>query len=211
MNVRQLPFNALHISLFQMVSWVPFSPASCSTRGKPFPYGAFRKGLPSDCWVGAVRSWWGGSFVAGTICHGKAGMVCRVTSGSKVEEHTEFWVLVAGDELTWSEPDSLVVLKTVKLPGNTSKDAVGLYNNMVGTVSEDGIVCVTQDNGTFQSDKTKENYKTLVFRCPSSLKSLCRKVIRKFGSMKRGSLIFPGKRIYEKKTEIERYLAFKVD
>ena len=40
-----------------MVSWVPFSPASCSTRGRPFPSGAFTAGLAQGEFLGAVRCW----------------------------------------------------------------------------------------------------------------------------------------------------------
>ena len=50
-----------------MVSWVPYAPPSCSTRGKPFPCGAFHTGLPEGHFVGAVRSWNKGDMGVGTV------------------------------------------------------------------------------------------------------------------------------------------------
>ena len=52
-----------------MVTWVPYCPPSCSTRGKPFPLGAFSKGLAAGERVGAVRCWaqQGDTFVVGSI------------------------------------------------------------------------------------------------------------------------------------------------
>ena len=56
-------------SVSHMVTWVPYCPPSCSTRGKPFPLGAFSKGLGAGEWVGAVRCWaqQGDTFLVGSI------------------------------------------------------------------------------------------------------------------------------------------------
>ena len=56
---------------FRMVSWVPYSPPSCSTRGKPFPCGAFTKGLADGEYVGAVSSWSSGGMAVGTVSKGR--------------------------------------------------------------------------------------------------------------------------------------------
>ena len=55
----------------RMVSWVPYAPPSCSTRGKPFPSGAFHTGLPEGQFVGAVRSWSRGEMGVGTVSRGR--------------------------------------------------------------------------------------------------------------------------------------------
>ena len=56
-----------------MVSWVPYAPASCSTRGKPFPAGAWRAGAGQ--WVGAVRC--GARYWAGPVSQAGPALVCR--------------------------------------------------------------------------------------------------------------------------------------
>ena len=36
-------------------------------------------------------------------------VVCRVHSDGTVEEHRQFWVLVAGDELSWQQTGQVVM------------------------------------------------------------------------------------------------------
>ena len=125
-----------------MVSWVPFSPSSCSTRGRPFPSGAFTAGLNAGEFLGAVRCWspGGTEYLVGSIKRGRSGLVCSVNHQGRAEHHHEFWTLVAGDELVWrecSDTDSLDNLHNkVNIAGSDSSEgAIGLYEDMVGTVN----------------------------------------------------------------------------
>ena len=125
-----------------MVSWVPFSPSSCSTRGRPFPVGAFTAGLQLGQFIGAVRSWSlaGERYLVGTVRRERAGLVCRVNNQGRAELHTEFWTLVAGQELVWrecSDTDSLETLNNkVNIAGSDStQGAIGLFEDLVGTVN----------------------------------------------------------------------------
>ena len=101
-----------------MVSWVPYAPASCSTRGKPFPAGAWQAGAGQ--WVGAVRC--GARYWAGPVSQAGPALVCRVNRQGQLEQHREFWVLVGGDELDWADPAPNLA-NTVRVVG--AEGAVG--------------------------------------------------------------------------------------
>ena len=145
-----------------MVSWVPFSPASCSTRGRPFPSGAFTAGLAQGEFLGAVRCWsctvlyctvlyctvlyrcWscaGTEYLVGSVRRARAGLVCSVNNQGRTEHHHEFWTLVAGQELVWrdcADTDTLDTLPNkVKIAGSESSEGgIGLFEDMVGTVNK---------------------------------------------------------------------------
>ena len=127
-----------------MVSWVPFSPSSCSTRGRPFPVGAFTAGLQPGQFIGAVRSWSRAGererYLVGSVRRERAGLVCRVNNQGRAEHHHEFWTLVAGEELQWrdcSDTDTLHTLPNkVNIAGSdSSQGAIGLFEDLVGTVN----------------------------------------------------------------------------
>ena len=127
-----------------MVSWVPFSPSSCSTRGRPFPVGAFTSGLQPGQFIGAVRCWSRAGererYLVGAVRRDRAGLVCRVNNKGRAEHHTEFWTLVAGEELVWrdcTDTDSLeTITNKVNIAGSdSSQGAIGLFEDLVGTVN----------------------------------------------------------------------------
>ena len=125
-----------------MVSWVPFSPSSCSTRGRPFPAGAFSAGLQKGQFVGAVRCWTRGGerYLVGSVRKVRSGLVCSVNNQGRAEHHHEFWTLVAGQELVWrdcTDNDTLDTLHNkVNIAGSdSSQGAIGLFEDLVGTVN----------------------------------------------------------------------------
>ena len=70
----------------------------------------------------------------------------RVNNQGRAELHTEFWTLVAGEELVWrecSDSDTLDTLHNkVNIAGSdSSHGAIGLYEDMVGTVNKCQVRC----------------------------------------------------------------------
>ena len=95
---------------------------------------------------GAVRCWSRGAgrekerYLVGAVRRERAGLVCSVNNQGRVEHHTEFWTLVAGQELAWrdcTDTDSLAALHNkVNIAGSdSSQGAIGLFQDLVGTVN----------------------------------------------------------------------------
>ena len=74
----------------------------------------------------------------------RLGLVCRINNGSTLEEHLEFWILVAGIELDWIDYLADVHNK-VTLPGDDDKDCIGKHGNTVGTVTSGKLLSVVED------------------------------------------------------------------
>ena len=60
-------------------------------------------------------------------------MVCRLNTGECIEEHHEFWILVAGKELVWRDFTDNIENK-VAIPGANEKEYIGKYKDTIGTV-----------------------------------------------------------------------------
>ena len=99
-------------------------------------------GLQPGQFIGAVRCWSraGERYLVGSVRRERAGLVCRVNNQGRAELHTEFWTLVAGQELVWrdcADTDSLETLNNkVSIAGSdSSQGAIGLFEDLVGTVN----------------------------------------------------------------------------
>jgi len=225
-----------------MVSWVPYSPPSCSTRGKPFPCGAFTTGLPDGHYVGAAKSWKTGKIMVGTIKQERlvimyyldinknifrSGLVCKINNGSLVEEHLEFRILVAGRELDWRDGSDDDNTNLVHIPGNDTKHIIGLLENTIGSVINGNMFAVVEDKQSNSAQFTvpqcsekvttpieyTDGFKVLVQVHPSTLKSLCRKVIRKliFNKRKHFNMLnnVPTFQKLLNKNDMTKYIAYK--
>ena len=152
----------------------------------------------------------------------RLGLVCRINNGSTLEEHLEFWILVAGIELDWRDHVEDVNNK-VTLPGDDDKDCIGKQGNIVGTVTAGKLLSLVEDKRSksavvrgsrlmeqqFSPYECYKNIKVLVYAQPPALKSLCRKTIRKYSVRKQG--IIKNLRFKEmmEKTNLRKYLAFR--
>ena len=122
----------------------------------------------------------------------RLGLICRINNGSTLEEHLEFWILVAGMELDWRDYVEDVSNK-VTLPGGDDKDCIGKHGNTAGTVTSGKLLSVFEDKRSksavvrgsrfteqqFSPHEYYQNIKVLVYAQPMSLKSLCRKLLEK--------------------------------
>ena len=154
------------------------------------------------------------------IC--RSGLSCRISNGATVEEHLEFWILVAGRELEWREYSDEVNNK-VTLPGDDAKDCIGMHNNTVGTITEGTMFAAIEDKrsksavsrGTYFPERLfspcqfTQNIKVLVHTKPSHLKSLCRRFIRKSMLRKRGNTENIVLQRLMDKTELKKYLSYR--
>ena len=82
------------------------------------------------------------------------GPICVVNNKGRVEHHQEFWILVAGGELSWVDMDSDTldtghmanvvtmpgVRSTVTMPGVRSTgqttECIGMFEDVIGTVNK---------------------------------------------------------------------------
>ena len=122
----------------------------------------------------------------------RLGLICRINNGSTLEEHLEFWTLVAGIELDWIDYLADDHNK-VSLPGDDDKDCIGKQGNIVGTATAGKLLSLVEDKRSksavvrgsrlmeqqFSPYECYKNIKVLVYAHPPPLKSLCRKTIRK--------------------------------
>ena len=122
----------------------------------------------------------------------RSGLVCRVNNGATIEEHHEFWILVAGQELEWKEYDENVNNRVI-IPGSVDNDNIGKHNNNIGTVTGEKLFSVIEDKRSksavhrgsglieqqFLSREFDKNFMILAYAYPSPLKSLCRRIIKK--------------------------------
>ena len=65
------------------------------------------------------------------------GPVCTVNNRGRVERSPEFWILVAGAELDWVPCTGAATLpNTVPVPGTDTGDCIGMFGDIIGTVSK---------------------------------------------------------------------------
>ena len=99
---------------------------------------------------------------------------------------------MAGIELDWRDHVEDVNNK-VTLPGDDDKDCIGKHGNTVGTVTDGILLSVVEDKRSksavirgsrlmeqqFSPHECYKNINVLVHAQPPTMKSLCRKTIRK--------------------------------
>ena len=152
----------------------------------------------------------------------RSGLTCQISNGATVEEHLQFWILVAGRELEWKD-DNEVFGNKVTLPGDGSQDTIGLNDNTVGTIIGGQLVAAVQSKRTksavcrgiqfhnllFSSFAYNEGFKVLVQNYPSPLKSICRRQIRKNVLSKKCQLeTFLCQKLMNK-PDLKKYLMYK--
>ena len=149
--------------------------------------------------------------------------MCRMNTGEGIEEHHEFWILVASQELVWRDFAEKFDNKDT-IPGDIDQKYIGKYKDSVGTVAGGKLVVAVEDKRSksavqkcsglqetvIHSQDIQNDFEVLVYRQPSSLKSLCRRIIKK--GMFRKNEIYKSQimKKFLEKPDIRKYLAYKV-
>ena len=102
-----------------------------------------------------------------------------------MERHSEFWTLVAGEEIGWTDyrdsTENRIDLPRKDINDNTS---IGLCGLCIGTLCSEGkllsVKKIKNENlrETYKICDFNQNLKVLIQRQPASLKKICRKAIR---------------------------------